>query len=140
MKSFCLYTIIGIDAKQKRTFVLSDDETKISLPILPIENPRYLYNEIKYNTRYLLGLDKDIDRSLSVSYIDIQNSLVLEYIDSLNNSDYSHDDIFINVGIMLNQTYQGKLFWNEFFFGLQMLESDPVIYHMIDNTIKRSII
>lgn len=140
MKSFCLYTILSIDTKNKRTFVLSDNEAKISLPILQIENPRYLYNEIKYNTRYLLGFDKNFDKSILVSYMDIQNNLVLEYIDSLNNSNYSNEDIFLNVGIIINRIYESKLFWNEFFFNLQMLESEPIMYYIIDSTIKRSIL
>lgn len=139
MKIFCAYLILNVDAKQKRTFLLSENEKKISLPIIQIEHPRHLYNEIKYNTRYLLGFHKNIEQSIAISYIDIQNSLMLDYIDSLNDKTYdTNQDLFLSAGIVINASYENKLFWNEFFFGPQMLKSDPVIYHMIDNTIKRA--
>ena len=134
-----LFCIISTDSKIRKNYILSSDKDRIVLPLIKLENTRYIHNEIRYHIKNMFSSDlSGLIQHTELSYIEFQHNLALEYIESLNNGE-QYNDLLLLIGLILSQPYHTNYTWKEF-----VLKSKPsdigLIENIIDFTIQKTVI
>lgn len=143
---FVAYCVLSIDHSKKENLIISSSKDKIEFPLVKIEHPRSLHNEIRYHLQSMLlnnTYDKDIIKKIAFSYIDIQNELLMKYMENFYSDDTRFDlnnDIFILVNIIMEKTYTLNHYeWHKFEFTKSIIGMD-LTTSIIDFTIQKSIL
>lgn len=109
--------ILAPDIYADKILLASLDKENILIPTTNIENPKFLYNEIRYNIKNLF-LENSIRflEEIRISFMDIQNYLLLDMLDmEYNKEKYTNindDDIIILSGIVLHEKlFSDKINW-----------------------------
>lgn len=108
--------LITADPPAKKIYVASSKQDIIVLPVTHIDQPKFLFNEIRYNIKHLFAKDSiKFLEEIILSFIDIQNYLLLNLIDKSEDYKFIQDsDINLLCGIILHEkVLSDKLFWIE---------------------------
>lgn len=109
-------TILTVDPIGDKILILSLEKNKIVFPTTKIENPKFLYNEIRYNIKnmFVKNMIKFLEE-IRISFIDIQNYILLELLDDPSYKKLygaNDDDIIILCGIVLYEKLMcDKTYW-----------------------------
>jgi hypothetical protein len=142
-KVITLLCVLSYDPKQGNSCILSTNSSKITLPLIVIEHPKTLKNEIRYNIKKILD-SKDYSFDVSnivISYLDIQNDLAIDYLsESDNSNEYNADiDIILLCGIILEKKYKTNLKWMKTNILEDMMQKQKVDF-LIDHVVQGTII
>jgi hypothetical protein len=141
MNIYTIYTILSVDEKKHKIYVLSSESDSIVFPIDQIQHVRLLQNELRYNIKhYFLNCESNgFLENISLSFLDIQNELVLELLQKENNylskNIDINKDIIILCGFVIPKPIESKLYWNEFIFDIK--NENDISQSIIDYTIYR---
>lgn len=139
-----IYCIVAVDHDKKQNFVLSTNTEEIQFPIVQVEHPKFLYNEIRYHfANFFLKetYNPEIIRGIGFSYTDIQNELIIKYIDDKVKELDTNNDLFMLCGGVIEKTYilNNNFSWNAFEFSKSFDNTDLTI-SLIDFIIGKSIL
>lgn len=145
MKIHALYCVFTLDEIKKENLVISERDDKVLFPIVEIENPRYLHNEIHYNLQKLFTrttYNPDILANINFTYMDIQNEFVYRYLEEkeLTKSFDVDNDVFILCCAIIESPYGlDKYHWEKFKFIKSFTDMDAV-NSIVDLAIEKSIL
>lgn len=131
--------ILTSDHQNKTTSILSSDNTEIILPVFKIDNPRFIYNQIRYDTKNLFVSKKRIPEEIIVSYIEVENNFLIDYIERVKK--YTIDlnkDIVVLSSIILGFKDETNLFWKKYDFSFDTKNEHP-LKALVDYTIQRTL-
>ena len=106
--------IFGYNSKLENTLILSRDKEKIVLPNFPVEKPKLILDEIRYNVKNLFD-DKNLKylELISFSFTEMQNKYLINYLQE-NKDLYSYnedEDLCIMSGFVMSENYKTNLHW-----------------------------
>jgi hypothetical protein len=133
-----LYCLITADRSSQKIFVASSEDDSLVFPNTIIENPKFLYNEIKYNIQQMFAKNSiQFLEEIIISFLDIQNYLLLNLIES--SEKYKHIDIDHDVillcGVVLHEPIlSNKLLWKP--IENQLMSNEPEKINHSYNIIK----
>lgn len=136
---YVINCILTSDQNSKSTYILSDNQTDIILPFFRIENPRFIYNQIRYDIKNLFVSKQRLPEEILVSFIEVENDFLIEYVEK--NKQYPIDlnkDIVVLCGIILGFKDDSKLHWKKYEFNLDTKNSNP-LQSIVDHTIQKSL-
>ena len=115
MKIKVFSLILTHDINNNKTVILSTNNDKIILPTFDIQNPKTIYQEIRYAIKDLFE-DPELKyvELINISFIEIQNDLLINYIKE--NKEYEYDenqDLCLFIGIVLTEKNKTNLFWSQ---------------------------
>lgn len=142
-KIHAVFCVLSSDDK-KRNLIISVNDEEIELPIVPIEQPKLLHNELRYHVQSMLlkdTYDPQILEQISFSYLDIQNHFVLQLIQEKYPDKYDLDtDVFILCSIIMSEPTPLKIFsWKEFEF-IKSYTNTDLLTSIVDFVVQKSVL
>lgn len=145
MKIYALYCVFTLDQLKKENLVISQKEDSVIFPIVQIEHPRHIHNEMHYNLQKLFTkttYNPEILANINFTNMDIQNKFVYRYLEEKNLANFFDldNDIFILCSSILENPYKLEgYFWSSFKFIKSFADMDSV-NSIVDFAIEKSLL
>jgi len=111
---FVINCLITADRQSNKIYIASSNKDEIVFPLLKIENPKFLYNEIRYNIKnmFVQNAIKFLEEII-ISFFDIQNYHVLELLEEQKNKyEIENTNIILLCGVVLHEKILSEnLYW-----------------------------
>lgn len=106
--------LITADRQSNKIYIASSSKDETIFPTLKIENPKFLYNEIRYNIKNMFVQNSiKFLEEIIISFFDIQNYHVLQLLEEQKDKYETDDtDIVLLCGVVLHgKILSENLYW-----------------------------
>lgn len=139
---YALYVIITSD-NTGSTFCLSSDKLELILPIVKIDNVKYLHEEARYKLRRFFD-DESIkfNEECSADYLCIQNILSVNYVSEYIENFSDNDLIITYGGVLLKNNTADNIYWHRLQYDstIKGYSNNKNANLLIDNVIHKTLI
>jgi hypothetical protein len=140
MKAYILSVIFSADPVKKKPYLLTASHDEL-IPLIQIENPKYLYKEIFYQLKAMFIQDSiKIESDCSYNFLSIQQEMSINY--AKKHYDFiTDDDLIITYGgMLLKYKCLDNFQWTEYSLKTQHngFSSDINLNLLLDYVIQRS--